>query len=136
LAVPPGTAPAVSATAPLFVWVGTKLEALGLTVVEFQLEELVVWGAEVVVAGGGWEVVVGDGSQVVTGIYTLVGGGGGGGGGGGEGEGDGEGEEPPELKFHVPVRTPSEISPKNSKRPCEKSRPVSGQPGHFCCGNI
>ena len=86
-----------------------------------------------VVVGGGLEVVVGDGSQVVTGTYTLVGGGGGG---GGAEEGEGEGAEPPESKSHVPVRTPSERSPKNSKRPSEKSRPAYGQPGHYCCGNI
>lgn len=88
---------------------------------------MVVDGAEVAVDGGGCEVV-GDGSQLVAGISRLIVGVDGGGGGAGEGEGDGAGL--PEPKFQVPYKTPTEISAKNSKRPCEKSRPSSGQPGH------
>lgn len=112
----------------MVVRVGAKLEVLDLTAAELRLEELVVEGAEVVV-GGGCDVVVGDGMKVVKGITTLVAG-------IGEGDGEGEGEEPPDPKSHEPVRTPTETSAKNSKRPCEKSRPSVGHPGHYCCGNI
>lgn len=123
MAAPPETTPAVTATALVAVWEGTRLE---LTVVELELKELVV----VVVVEGGCEVVVGDGSQVVRGIATLIGDG------EGEGEGAGAGAAPPEPKSHEPVRTPSPMSPKNWKRPCEKSRPPYGQPGHCCSSNL
>lgn len=80
--VPTGTAPAVTATALVVVWVGTKLEVLEIMAVELELEELVVPGAEVVVVGGGCDVVVvGEGIHEVAGISTLV------------GIGEGEGEE-------------------------------------------
>lgn len=134
LGVPPDTVPVDSAT-PVVVWAGAELEVLELAVVEWELE-LVVGGVEVVVVEEGCQVVVGDGSKLVTAIFTLVVGGGGGGGGEGDGDGDGDGEEPPESNSHEPVRTPTEISAKNSKRPCEKSRPSSGQPGHCCRDNI
>lgn len=101
LAVPSATAPAETATGLVVVWAGTKLEVLELTVVEVELEELVVGGAEVVV-GGGCDVVVGGGTQVVVGTSTLVGVGEGEGEGEGAGAGEEEGEEPPESKSHEP----------------------------------
>lgn len=38
--------------------------------------------------------------------------------------------EEPEPKFHVPYKTPADRSEKKVNRPCEKSRPSSGHPGH------
>lgn len=64
---------------------------------------------------------------VVVGVGVGVGVVGVGGGGGVE---EGLGGDPPEPKFHVPVKTPAETSAKNSKRPSDKSRPPKGQPGH------
>jgi hypothetical protein len=128
------TPPAASPTMPAAEEVGTKLGRLEPLEVEVVVEEVVevvevvvvVGGAAVVV--GGCQVVVGDGGgcQVVVGGCQVVVGGGGG------CEvvvGAGAGSDP-EPKFQVPVRTPAEMSAKNSKSPCEKSRPLYGHPGH------
>lgn len=122
--LPPGTAPTLTVTLVLG-WVGAEPEALALTEMELELEEVVVGEGEEVDVGC-CEVVGGGGGGVYWGSVEVVGGGGGG------GEVEGEEEEPPAS--HEPYRTPTERSAKNSKRPCEKSRPPGGQPGH-CCGD-
>jgi len=129
------TTPAVSTAVSVVVGVGTKLEVLELVElevleVEVVVEEVVVLvggGVEVVVGdGGGCQVVVGDGGgcQVVVGGSQVVVGGGGG---CQVVVGAGAGSEP---KFQVPYKTPAERSAKYWKRPCEKSRPPYGHPGH------
>lgn len=54
----------------------------------------------------------------------------GGGGGGGDGEGEGEGDGAASKNFQSPLRTPTELGAKNSKRPSVKSRPPNGHAGH------
>jgi hypothetical protein len=101
-----------------FHWLVLLLEEEGGDQVEEEEEEGGGLQVEVGAAdelGGGDQVLVGVGSgdQVLVGVGVGV----------GVGEGLVVVGCSPEPKTQEPVRTPTEVGAKNSKRPCEKSRP-------------